>query len=245
MGTNAYEIVLKKKDMMNIVSVFKKALLLGSQFVMVNDIIVIPSEHRKINGVHCIRHGIQLPTDEYSSIQYVSPEDIADILKTLTDAKGIDKIVMYWSEFFIDIELFFKDGLRNRYNLANSSVATHANKEMDGMLPKREEYPNIYESLSLLGGVDCKKSIIDADQLFDIAAGRVVEIEDHNGGIIRISKSLFPCIGVVKRGTVPDMDVDTTTYTKNGNNILAMTVRYKEMHAVHVYYYDPIMPETK
>lgn len=217
--------------MTNILSVLKKAVLLGSRFVILKDIIAIPTEFLRINGNHCIEHGFQFIPEEFNDIQYTSADDIIPVLKELTDSKGISKITLIITEDYINISLQFKTELGDMvYNIANSSSCNN-------MCTKH--YKNIYE---VLYNSNIESQILNDEQLLSIVKGKVIELKDHHeGGIVRISKNLFPCIGVVKKGTVPNMVVCVKTYTKNENNILALLVSYKDMKAAHVYYYDPII----
>lgn len=235
MDAVTYEIVLKKTQMMDIVSVFKKAMVLGDQFILINDVINFHPDHVKVNGAHCIEHGIQFPSDEFRHIPYISMPDISDKLKTITNAKGLNKITLLWSSYEIAICLEYKDETDPSEYVLVRSVNKSSIEESEN-----QTYQNLYKILS---DATYDQQTMTGEQLKKIAAGKVVYLVDHNGGLIRISKNLFPCIGVVRKGTIPQMNVVVKTYTKGDNNILALLTQYKSLNVLHVYYYDPIMEE--
>lgn len=234
----AYEIKLTKSKMTEILSVFKKALMLGNKFILSGDIIVIPKGYTTVNGTHCIAHGLDIPGDgELDNVQYVSTDNIEARIKNLTDAKGISSIVMGWSPHYLDVCITLKTGETVEETLALGNMPT-VDESFGEMLPTQNRFEVLYNDI--LSVANCNEYLTEND-LRNIGMGKVVELKDGKGGIVRISKNLFPCLGTMRKGTVPNMNVRVKTYEKNGNNILAMIVKYKDITAAHVYYYDPIM----
>lgn len=231
---------LTKSQMTDILSVFKKALMLGTRFTLSNDIIVIPTQYTTVNGVHCIKHCIDMPYDDYTRYaNYISTLNIEQTIKKLTDAKNIGLIEMRWSPHSIEIYMEPKNDEPFTETLMVTGSPTAATS-LGTLLPEQYYYNNIYDTIS---DSSYRHFDLNDEQLRNMSLGRVIELKDHDDAIIRISKNLFPCIGPVRKGTVPNMKVRVFTYKKNENYILALLTKYKNFDAAHVYYYDPIMPE--
>ena len=233
---------IKKKDLDMYIRNFRKLLNIGDGVIIAGDCMhpvpfEVGDDVLSVNGTTTVRSFF--PFTLQRNVPMVTVMNLADILKELSELKGVSRLELRLDD----------NSIRIGFDDCEVVIAT-TNKSMNG-----QNYTDDYQSFQTLlkivncdddGGTICTP--FTEDQLNDARMSKPVTLTTDIGKV-RVSRNLFSLSGPIKktgplpfsamwtahRVTIPDANEDGFVY----DYVLALTVKYKDMEAVHLYSVTP------
>lgn len=212
------EIKVTKTRLHEYFAAFRLVLKICDKFTITNDIIrPVELTNELTTGAHWIRHPLfTLPAD----IVYESIDDIEDTIRTISNTKGIKNIYIAYDNH--GLYVYLGD---NRYTLATykAVIPSQAFLDIAGKVmtnPNRKQYP--------------LKSLIRAKD------GLVVNIRDDAMGMVRLSKSCFPFMGVIRGDNITFSGEYIIEPYRDKDAVIISYMKYKYCEAVHAYVFIPM-----
>ena len=232
---------IKKKDLNIYIKNFRKLLSIGDGVIIAGDCMhPVPMEVEddvlSVNGTTTARSFF--PFTLPRNVAMITVMNLPDILKLLSDLKGVNRL-----ELLVD-----DNTIRIAYDENEIIIAT-TNKSMNGQT-FTDDYQdfNYLKKIANMGddGNAIYKQFTES-QIDDARHSKPVTL-DTDFGKVRVSRNLFSLSGPMKKTgplpfsalwTVHSVQVPDTKGDYTTDYVLALTVSYNDLEAIHLYSITP------